>query len=76
LFNLAIDSKLRACDLVGLGVRDVMHGKSIVKRAMILQRKTQQPVQFEIAQQSKHGILLCGHFTQGEQDSGRTICCH
>jgi integrase len=58
LFNLAIDSKLRACDLVGLGVCDVMHGKSIVKRAMILQRKTQQPVQFEIAQQTRDSVLV------------------
>ena len=52
LFNLTIDSKLRGCDLVSLRVRDVMHGQVIVHRAVILQHKTQQPVQFEITQQT------------------------
>jgi hypothetical protein len=37
LFNLAIDSKLRACDLVKLRVRDVSHGDRIAKRAMVMQ---------------------------------------
>lgn len=37
LFNLAIDSKLRSCDLVKLKVRDVCHGNGIAPRAMILQ---------------------------------------
>ena len=50
LFNLAIDSKLRACDLLSLKVKDVSHGDSIEKRAMILQQKTQQSVQFEITE--------------------------
>jgi hypothetical protein len=40
LFNLAIDSKLRACDLVRLRVRDVAHGEHIAKRAIVLQQKT------------------------------------
>ena len=56
LFNLAIDSKLRSCDLVNLSVRDVMHGSTVVKRAMIIQRKTQQPVQFEITGQTRNSI--------------------
>jgi hypothetical protein len=42
LFNLAIDSKLRACDLVSLKVSDVAHGSSIVHRAIIMQRKIQK----------------------------------
>lgn len=50
LFNLAIDSKLRACDLVNLRVRDVAHGTQIAARAMVLQQKTQRPVQFEITE--------------------------
>ena len=41
MFNLAIDSKLRSCDLVKLRVRDVAHGTQIHKRAKILQQKTQ-----------------------------------
>ena len=56
LFNLAIDSKLRACDLVGLRVRDVFHGQSIASRATVMQRKTQTPVQFEIMPQTRDSI--------------------
>ena len=48
LFNLAIDSKLRACDLIGLRVRDIPHGAQIAPRACLVQRTTQRPVQFEI----------------------------
>ena len=40
LFNLAIDSKLRACDLVKLRVRDVCHGGGVASRAIVLQQKT------------------------------------
>src|ERR1700721_2449923 len=39
LFNMAIDSKLRACDLVKLRVRDVCHGESVASRAIVLQQK-------------------------------------
>ena len=56
LFNLAIDSKLRACDLVRLRVRDVTQAKQVTNRAMILQRKTGRPVQFEITEQSRSAI--------------------
>lgn len=40
LFNLAIDSKLRGCDLVSLHVRDVVHGNHILARANVVQHKT------------------------------------
>lgn len=56
LFNLAIDSKLRACDLVRLKVQDVAQGEYIDKRAIILQQKTQKPVQFEITEQTRKSI--------------------
>jgi integrase len=56
MFNLAIDSKLRSCDLVKLKVRDVYHGKGISPRAMILQQKTQQSVQFEITEQTRDSL--------------------
>ena len=56
LFNLAIDSKLRSCDLVRLRVSDVAHGTQVVKRAMVMQQKTKQPVQFEITEQSRDAI--------------------
>lgn len=48
LFNLGIDSKLRGCDLVALRVRDVCHGDQVATRAIVMQHKTQRPVQFEI----------------------------
>ncbi len=41
LFNLAIDSKLRACDLIKLRVSDISHGNHVLKRAMVMQQKTQ-----------------------------------
>jgi len=50
LFNLGIDSKLRGCDLVALKVRDVCHGDQVATRAIVMQHKTQRPVQFEITQ--------------------------
>jgi integrase len=56
LFNLAIDSKLRACDLVGLRVRDVIQAGQVARRATVLQRKTKRPVQFEITDQSGAAI--------------------
>ena len=56
LFNLAIDSKLRSCDLVKLRVRDISHGSEISSRAMIMQKKTRQPVQFEITQQTREAL--------------------
>jgi hypothetical protein len=43
LFNLAVDSKLRACDLAQLRVRDVCHGQTMASRALILQQKTSGP---------------------------------
>jgi len=48
MFNLAIDSKLRSCDLVKLKVVDIAHGSHILNRAMVVQQKTKRPVQFEI----------------------------
>ncbi len=56
MFNLAIDSKLRSCDLVKLKVRDVYHGNGIAPRAMVPQQKTQQPVQFEITEQTRDAL--------------------
>ena len=44
MFNLAIDSKLRGCDLVALGMRDVCHGDQVASRAIVMQHKTQRPV--------------------------------
>jgi len=56
LFNLALDSKLRSCDLVKIRVRDVTHGATVSRRAMVMQQKTGQPVQFEITEQTRESI--------------------
>ena len=56
-FDLAIDSELRACDLVKLKVRDVSHGDRIAARAIVMQQKTQRPVQFEITEQTREAVL-------------------
>ena len=56
LFNLAIDSKLRGCDLVGLRVQDVVQGTRVAPRAMVMQKKTQRPVQFEITEQTRDAV--------------------
>ena len=56
LFNLALDSKLRACDLVGLRVEDIALGGRVRSRATIVQRKTGRPVQFEITEQTREAV--------------------
>jgi integrase len=56
LFNLAIDSKLRGCDLVGLRIADVAPHGYAVDRASVRQRKTGRPVRFEITEQTRQAI--------------------
>src|SRR5471032_1246413 len=56
IFNLAIDSKLRACDLVKLRLDDVCSGNNVRHRATIVQKKTGRPVHFEITEQSRSSI--------------------
>jgi integrase len=53
LFNLAIDSKLRGCDLVRLRVNDIAQGARVLSRATVVQRKTGQP---EITEQTRDSI--------------------
>jgi integrase len=48
LLNIGLDSKLRACYLVSLKVRDISHGEHVASRATVQQKKTKRPVQFEI----------------------------
>lgn len=56
LFDLGIDSKLRACDLVKLRVRDICRGDRVASRAMVMQQKTQHPVQFEITPATQEAV--------------------
>ena len=53
----AIDSKLRGCDLVQLRVRDVAHGDRIAARTIVMQQKTQRPVQFEITEPTRKSVF-------------------
>lgn len=57
LFNLAIDSKLRGCDLVKLKVADVFAAGQVKERASIIQSKTQKPVRFEITEGTRKSLL-------------------
>ena len=57
MFNLAIDSKLRGCDLVSLRVDDIASGGHVRARATIVQHKTGRAVQFEITEQTRTSLL-------------------
>lgn len=57
MFDLALDSKLRACDLVKLRLREIAHGDHISARAIVMQQKTSLPVQFEITQPNREAVL-------------------
>jgi integrase len=56
MFNLAIDSKLRGCDLVALKVEDVAPSGYAVDRATVRQKKTGQPVRFELTEQTRQAV--------------------
>ena len=57
LFNLAIDSKLRGCDLVRLWVVDLVVGASVRQRVSVIQSKTRRPVQFEVTENTRKSVL-------------------
>jgi integrase len=56
MFNLAIDSKLRGCDVVALKVEDVAPNGYAIDRATIRQRKTGRPVKFELTEQTREAV--------------------
>ena len=56
MFNLAIDSKLRGCDVVALKVEDVAPNGYTVDRATVRQKKTGRPVRFELTEQTRQAI--------------------
>ncbi|MFO1239005.1 MAG: tyrosine-type recombinase/integrase [Sphingomonadaceae bacterium] len=57
LFDLAIDSKLRGCDIVKLKIGDVVSGDQVRNRATIVQQKTGRPVQFELMTDARKSLL-------------------
>jgi len=56
LFDLAIDSKLRGCDLVKLRIGDVLSGETLRNRSTVIQQKTGRPVQFEIMTEARKSL--------------------
>jgi integrase len=56
MFNLAIDSKLRGCDVVALKVEDIAPNGYAVDRAAVRQKKTGQPVRFELTEQTRQAV--------------------
>jgi integrase len=56
MFNLAIDSKLRGCDLVGMKVEDIAPNGYALARATVRQRKTGHPVRFELTEQTRQAV--------------------
>lgn len=56
LFDLGLDSKLRACDLVHLRVRDICNGERVSPRSIVTQQKISRPVQFEITPSTKDAV--------------------
>lgn len=57
LFDLAIDSKLRGCDLVRMRIGDIVSGGQIRTRAIVMQQKTNRPVQFELLADARASLL-------------------
>jgi integrase len=69
MFNLAIDSKLRGCDVVALKVDDVAPNGYAADRATVRQRKTGKPVKFELTDQTRQAVddyLKAANKKQGE----------
>jgi integrase len=56
LFNLAIDSKLRGCDLVAVRIDDVAPNGYAIERATVRQKKTGRPVRFELTENTRHAV--------------------
>jgi integrase len=82
MFNLAIDSKLRGCDVVALKVEDIAPSGYAVDRATVRQKKTGQPVRFELTEQTRQAVddylraatKKPGEFMfTGRRGSGRSI---
>jgi integrase len=68
LFNLAVDSKLRACDLVRLQVADIAPHGYAAQRATVQQRKTGRPVRFEITEQTRDAVDAYLAATKGRSE--------
>lgn len=68
LFDLAIDSKLRGCDLVRVRIGDLVSGGRVRNRAIVIQQKTKRPVQFEMLEPARTSLLAWLEQRKGELD--------
>ena len=75
LFNLAIDSKLRGCDLVSLKVEDVAPHGYAVDRATVRQNKTGRPVRFEITEQTRQASRSAAAMAAASPPANMPACC-
>jgi integrase len=71
LFNLAIDSKLRGCDVVTLRVEDFAPNGYAVARATVRQKKTGRPVRFELTEQTRQAVD--GHLQAAQKKPGEFV---
>jgi len=71
MFNIALDAKLRGCDLVKLRLADVAHGGAVRQRSTIVQQKTGRPVPFEITEPAREALMQWLDLRAG----GRMIGC-
>jgi site-specific recombinase XerC len=56
LFDLAVDSKLRGCDLVKIRIADLVSGDRVRARATVVQQKTSRPLQFELLESARTSV--------------------
>jgi integrase len=68
LFDLAIDSKLRGCDVIKIKIGDLLIGNQIRLRAIVVQQKTGRPVQFELLEPARASILAWLERRSGSAD--------
>ena len=65
MFDVAIDSKLRGCDVVKLRIGDVVVGGQVRQRSMVIQQKTGTPVSFEIGETARESLRAWLHMRGG-----------
>jgi integrase len=68
LFDVALDSKLRSCDVVSLRLPDIIAGGALRQRATVIQQKTGRPVQFELTEQTRRSVADWLEVRRGDPD--------
>lgn len=68
LFDIALDSKLRGCDVVSLRIPDISATGALRRRAIVVQQKTGRPVQFEITDQARRSLAEWLRIRRGDPD--------